>query len=417
MPSAVRPGRRPSTARALPAVLVLALGLTLTTAACSGSEDAAAPSGPGGTPTPVDDGAPGASTVASGETTAAAESATASVAESATPTRTCPAAASLPLRQRLQQTLMVWADGSAGSVPGVLTNPDVLIGGVFVGGNDTAGLEAGEFAALAERPVPPLVAVDDEGGQVQRIDGVVGDMPSAEDQADGMTPAEVRGMARDRGRALAELGITVDLAPVVDLNDGDSGGVIGDRAYSDDPDVVVDYAGAFARGLQQAGILPTLKHFPGHGRAQGDSHQTLPTTPPWASVQAQDLLPYEALLDRPGPWAVMVGHLVVPGLTTEGRPASLDPAVYRYLREDLGFDGLVMTDELSGMKAVSASYGPADAAAAALAAGADLLLMAAPGDLTELLDRLETQVIAGELSEQRVTDAADHVLAAKTCRP
>jgi beta-N-acetylhexosaminidase len=111
----------------------------------------------------------------------------------------------------------------------------------------------------------------------------------------------------------------------------------------------------------------------------------------------------------------MVGHLVVPGLTGDDTPASLDPAAYAYLRDTLGFDGLVMTDELTGMQAVAADRTPEQSAAAALAAGADLLLLAAPGDLTALLDGLEERVRDGRLPEQRVTDAADHVLAVKEC--
>lgn len=310
---------------------------------------------------------------------------------------------------------MVWTDGT-GDLPAYVRNEDVMLGGVFVGGDATSGLTDGTYRELGDRPVPLLVAVDDEGGQVQRLDALVGDLPSAADQAAEWSPARTRRAARDRASAMRELGITMDLAPVVDLADPAEGGVIGDRSYSTDPDTAARYAAAFGEGLQLGGVLPTLKHFPGHGRAAGDSHTTLPVTPPLDSLRRQDLVPYQRILSSgTSPWAVMMGHLVVPGLTADDRPASLDPAAYAYLRDELGFTGLVVTDELTGMQAVSADYGPEAAAATALAAGADLLLLAAPGNLTELLDGLEARVRDGSLAEDRVTAAADAVLAVKSC--
>jgi beta-N-acetylhexosaminidase len=172
-------------------------------------------------------------------------------------------------------------------------------------------------------------------------------------------------------------------------------------------------AGAFSAGLRDAGVLPTFKHFPGHGRAVGDSHLGRAVTPSWSSLQRLDIVPYRALLAE-GPAAVMVGHLTVPGLSASSLPTSLDPAAYHYLRTTIGFTGLVVTDDLSGMRAVTPRFGLATAARQALAAGADMPLLTPP-HLDALLDALEQDVAARRLSRQRVAQAAAHVLAIKKC--
>src|SRR5690606_24470565 len=137
------------------------------------------------------------------------------------------------------------------------------VGGVFVGGNDTGLLTSGALAELrAASPTGLFVAVDEEGGRVQRIEGLDGEVPSAREMAATMTVGEVRALAERRGRVMADHGVTVDLAPVLDVSDQPDGTVIGDRSWSADPAVVADYAGAYAEGLLAAGVTPVLKHFP-----------------------------------------------------------------------------------------------------------------------------------------------------------
>ena len=139
--------------------------------------------------------------------------------------------------------------------------------------------------------------------------------------------------------------------------------MIGDRSFGSDPAQVVDFAGAYAQGLRDAGLLPVLKHFPGHGHASGDSHAGGVVTPPLADLQDNDLVPYRTLTTQ-APVAVMVGHMQVPGLTGSD-PASLSPAAYGLLRSgDYGgppFNGLVFTDDLSSMGAITQRYGVAEA--------------------------------------------------------
>ncbi len=316
-------------------------------------------------------------------------------------------------RERLAQLLVVGVDPADPAAATELVRTD-RVGGIFIGGNATALLtgDSLEQVRQAAGEVPLSVAVDDEGGRVQRIDDLVGSMPSAREMARTMSPEEVRDLVERRGEQMRELGITVDYAPVLDLTDGPSGGVIGDRSYSADPETASEYARAFAEGLATAGVQPVVKHFPGHGRADGDSHQELVETPPLDELRETDLVPYEQLPEYPGNTAVMVGHLNVPGLT-EGEPASLSAPAYDLLRQDYAFDGLVVTDDLGAMRAISDRYPLPEAVLRALQAGADQPLWSAGGDVTPVLDRLEQAVADGELPEERVRESLTRVLSAK----
>jgi beta-N-acetylhexosaminidase len=314
-----------------------------------------------------------------------------------------------PLERKIAQTLVVFQP--AGDP---LPEPwRSTLGGIF--------LRTPEAALVVGRPsgdstVRPFIAVDDEGGRVNWDDNHPTTLVAPLDQADQPLD-DVRRAAEERGRWLAEQGIDVTFAPVVDLYPGQRGGVIGDRAYSEDPQTVVDYALAFAEGMSAAGIRSTLKHFPGHGRADGDSHLELATTAKLSKLENADLIPYRQLIaEDPSEWIVMMGHLDVPGLTQPGVPASVDPAAYAYLREVIGHDGLIITDEISGMAAVADRYDASEATIAALAAGADLVLLANPGPLGELVDDIEMAIQDGRLSLDRIDAAAARVATAKVCR-
>jgi beta-N-acetylhexosaminidase len=318
-------------------------------------------------------------------------------------------------RNRLAQRLVVGVD--AGEPAAVVdTVRATQVGGIFIGGNATALLRNKALDKVQAVSTTPLaVSVDDEGGRVQRIDGLDGQLPSARRMAARNTPEQVRALALTRGKALAARGVTVDFAPVVDVGDQPANSVIGDRAFSADPAVVARYAGAFADGLRAAGVLPVLKHFPGHGHASGDSHKGRVTTPPLAELRTTDLRPYEQLLGSEKV-VVMVGHLDVPGLT-DGLPTSLTPATYRLLRDDYRFDGLVVTDDLGAMKAVTGTFTLPEAVLTALAAGADQALWSSGAqDATEvgkLLDSLEKALADGRLDPAANDRAVARVLEAK----
>jgi beta-N-acetylhexosaminidase len=218
---------------------------------------------------------------------------------------------------------------------------------------------------------------------------------------------------------MRKLGITVDFAPVVDVTNAPDDTVIGDRSFGADPTTVTDYAGAYARGLRDAGLLPVLKHFPGHGHGSGDTHTGSVVTPPIADLQNNDLVPYRTLTSQL-PVAVMVGHIQVPGLTGSD-PASLSPAAYALLRSgDFGgppFNGPVFTDDLSSMQAISDRFGVAEAALRGLQAGADTALWVTTDEVPAVLDRLEKALAAGELTMSGVDESVLRMAAAKGPNP
>lgn len=324
----------------------------------------------------------------------------------------------LPVRDKLAQLLMVGvknADDARSVVNGY------HVGGIFIGSWTDLAIFKGPLADIAAKagPLPLAVSVDEEGGRVSRLRSLIGSAPSPRELAHTQTPAQVHDLAAERGKKMHDLGITIDFAPVVDVTDA-TDGVIGDRSFGGDPTTVTTYAGAYAQGLRDAGLLPVLKHFPGHGHGSGDSHTGGVVTPPLSDLQGVDLVPYRTLVTA-APVGVMLGHLQVPGLTGDD-PASLSPAAVRLLRDGVGygappFNGPVFTDDLSSMGAISDRYGVAEAVLRTLQAGTDVALWVTTDEVPAVLDRLQKAVAAGELPAQRVDDALGRVATMKGRSP
>ncbi|MEI6252643.1 MAG: glycoside hydrolase family 3 N-terminal domain-containing protein [Mycobacteriaceae bacterium] len=308
--------------------------------------------------------------------------------------------AAMSTRDKLAQLLMVGIRNGADARAVVGT---YHVGGIMVGSwTDLSMLSDGTIADIANLgPLPLAVSVDEEGGRVSRLSSLIGAIPPARTLAQTKTPDEVYQIALSRGRQMRGMGITVDFAPVVDVSDQGANTVIGDRSFSNDPATVTAYAGAFARGLRDAGLLPVLKHFPGHGHGSGDSHTAgVVMTPPLETLMTSDLVPYQTLTAQ-GPVAVMIGHLEVPGLTGD-QPASLSAAAVNLLRSGgyggPGFNGPIFSDDLSSMAAISSRYGVAEAVLRTLQAGVDVALWITTDEVPAVLDRLEKAVSAGELA-------------------
>jgi beta-N-acetylhexosaminidase len=278
------------------------------------------------------------------------------------------------------------------------------VGGIFIGSWTDLSIFDGPLADIARGSgkLPLAVSVDEEGGRVSRLKKRIGESPSPKELAATQTPQQVHDVALGRGQAMKKLGITVDFAPVVDVVGPDVADdtVIGDRSFGTDPKKVTDYAGAYAQGLRDAGLLPVLKHFPGHGHGSGDSHKGGVVTPPLAELQDSDLVPYRTLL-KDSPVAAMVGHLQVPDLTGDD-PASLSPKAVELLRSGMGyggpaFDGPIFSDDLSSMAAISDRFGVAEAVLKSLQAGVDVALWVTTDEVPAVLDRLTKALNAGEL--------------------
>ena len=257
----------------------------------------------------------------------------------------------------------------------------------------------------------PFTAVDEEGGRVQRLAPVLGRIPSARQMAATMSPAAVRDLAARHAAGMRRLGFDVDLAPDMDVTSALTG-VIGDRSFSGNATTASVYGRAFAAGLADGGVLATAKHFPGHGHASGDSHIEPVTTPPLAQLERSDLIPFRDAVSAFIPM-IMVGHLTVPDLT-HGLPASLSPdAVTGLLRNQYGYDGLVISDSL-GMVSVTVVEPDLGAAAVrTLRAGVDVALLPDGADPAPVIDRIVASVESGALPRADLDRAVRHVVAAK----
>ena len=316
-----------------------------------------------------------------------------------------------PIEQRAAAVLVVGLPGvTESSDPVVGQVLDARVGGVLVTepnvrSSEQVGQLVSDIRARAGRPI--VIATGEESGRVSTFRDLFGRTPSARTLAARSVPA-VQDLARDLGSKLAALGITLDLAPVLDLDAGPAGGLIGDRSFSADPARAGTYALAWARGLAAAGVAPTAKHFPGHGRATGDSHLELPRVhTPLVELHQSDLKPFAQLIAAGVP-AVMLDHVAYAAFDPE-LPASLAPAAYKLLR-DMGFTGVAITDSV-GMGAVNLRWGFGEATVRAISAGADGVLTTDGTQSVAMRDALVAAVTAGRVPEARLNEAAGRMVA------
>ncbi|MDZ7576896.1 MAG: glycoside hydrolase family 3 N-terminal domain-containing protein, partial [Candidatus Nanopelagicales bacterium] len=325
------------------------------------------------------------------------------------------AIAEWPIQRRLGQLLMGGAPSSLAeqSISAAVNSiADGKVGGVnFLGSNSTAYAD-GQLAQVVDAggEVPPFLAVDEEGGRVQRLEGITGYLPSARSMAEDMSSTQVKKQGTAIGRTMRKLWLNMDLAPVVDVSSQPDDSVIGDRSFSDDPETVTKFAGAFADGLRAGGVIPVLKHFPGLGSAIDNSGAEPLKTQPLSKLERSDLIPYESLLSAE-PVAVMLTNAAVPGLT-KGRPATFSPFAYQLLRDEFGFQGVAMTNSLSAV-AIARNISIAKAAEKAIAAGADIALWDSLDEASDVIKQLRKAVEAGRIAEGRVNDSVDRILALK----
>jgi beta-N-acetylhexosaminidase len=266
-------------------------------------------------------------------------------------------------------------------------------------------------SSLRGAAAEPVIAIDEEGGDVTRISHQTGsDYPgnAALGAVDDVTLT--RAVYAALGRDLAALGVNLNLAPAVDVNSEAHNPVIGTRSFGSDPALVARHAAAAVVGLQSAGVAACAKHFPGHGSTRADSHLELATVDaPLRVLWARDLPPFEAAIAA-GVRAIMPSHLLIPELTGE-LPASLSREAHDLLRGELGFTGVIVSDGLE-MQAVRDRYGIPEAAVQAVIAGTDLLCLGRDQDQLSFLavkTALVEAVRSGRLPGQRLEEAAARV--------
>jgi beta-N-acetylhexosaminidase len=251
----------------------------------------------------------------------------------------------------------------------------------------------------AERPAL-LIATDEEGGDVTRLEAATGSSYPGHLALGVVDDVELtRSVARAMGAELAAVGSNLDFAPVADVNTNPDNPVIGVRSFGPEPELVARHVAAFVDGMQGAGVAACAKHFPGHGDTNVDSHLELPVA---GGELEEHLTPFRAAVAA-GVASVMTAHIVVPELGPE--PATINPAAVRLLREELGFDGVIVSDALE-MRGVAALVGAAEAGVRALQAGVDALCLGHDLPLEPVHDAIVAALDAGRLSEEELEQAA-----------
>lgn len=290
------------------------------------------------------------------------------------------------------------------------------IGGVLLFGNNmqsqeqtkelTSALQ--ELSLQTEPAIPLFIAVDHEGGEVQHAPWVPA-QPSAAEIGAGGDPEEARLIAQQIGRELRRGGVNMDFAPVVDTG---SGAAVGSRSYGEDAALVAGMGAAAVGGFEEVGIVSSAKHFPNHGPALEDSHAASPVVNhDMQTVLQEDLAPFRAAVAAGAPM-VMVSHLVYPALDP-GRPASLSPIAMQLLRNELDFEGVVVTDDLI-MEGARRGGTTAEAALLAVEAGADLLIVSGPPEEgAAAYDAVVAAVESGEVPRERIDASVQRIESVK----
>lgn len=315
-------------------------------------------------------------------------------------------ARALPLERAAGQVLVASVNSPSASSAAALVREHHLGGVILMGGaieshSQVRALTEAVEDAGGERDWPVVVSVDHEGGPVARLAPLLPGLPAFMAAGSAWDKSVVRETYARTGADMVDLGFTMNYAPVADVTIGLSDPVIRSRSAGSDIENVARTVVAAVDGFVAGGMVPTIKHFPGHGSVTADSHVALPVQrASVAELAERDLVPFQRAV-RAGAPAVMMSHIALE--EWGGVPTTLAPEAYAYLRDEWGFTGVIVTDALN-MRAVSDDYSSGDAAVAAIRAGADVALM--PADAGRAHAGVVAAVRDGELSRERLDEAA-----------
>lgn len=330
----------------------------------------------------------------------------------------------MTLREKIGQMLLCGFHGTeaAGDVDAFLRK--YPIGGVIYFARNVESPEQVERLssglqriAVDSGNVPLWISIDQEGGMVARITEGITLMPGQMAIAAAGSIEDAYQAAYISGVELRSMGINMNFAPVLDVNNNAANPVIGVRSFGESPQSVAAYGARSIAGVQDAGISATAKHFPGHGDTDTDSHLDLPVIPhDRERVERVELIPFRAAIEA-GVDAMMSAHIYFPALEPERLPVTLSRAVLSgLLRQELGYDGMIVTDCME-MDAIAANYGTVDAAVMAVEAGADLVLISHTAQLQAgAFEALLAAVQSGRISEARIDESVTRLLKYKAKR-
>ncbi|MBW3112681.1 beta-N-acetylhexosaminidase [Bacillus sp. MCCB 382] len=267
--------------------------------------------------------------------------------------------------------------------------------------------------ANTDNPLPLLLSVDQEGGNVTRLPGRISNFPTNQKIGNANDPDVSYEVGTLLGQELKEFGFNLDFAPVLDVNSNPNNPIIGDRSFSADPDIVSELGIQTMKGIQSQGVISTVKHFPGHGDTSVDSHLALPVVnKSLQELEDMELIPFKRAIDD-GADLIMVAHILLPRLD-DTYPSSLSETIVTdLLRNKLKYKGVVITDDMT-MKAVADNYGMGESAVQAVKAGSDLVLIAHDAQkAVTAMEALKSAVQNGDISEERINESVKRVIQLK----
>ena len=294
---------------------------------------------------------------------------------------------------------------------------DYPIGGMILYAHNIVDeAQLGEFIAeIRTLNGSPLLAIDEEGGRVARIANNGNfDVPKYESMAaiaESGDPNEAYKAAFTIGSYVKKYGFDIDYAPVADVNTNPENIVIGARAFSDDPETAAEFVVSYLNGLDSAGVIGTLKHFPGHGDVKTDTHSGYAeTNKTWEEMLKCEMIPFKAGIEA-GAQMIMTAHIAAPKVTGDDLPATLSSVILQdKLRGELGFKGIIVTDAMD-MGAITTQFGNAEAAIKSIQAGVDVVLCSK--DFTQVFDAVVNAVEKGNIKETRIDESVKRILELK----
>ena len=296
-------------------------------------------------------------------------------------------------------------------------NKEYPIGGMILYAHNIVDeTQLGDFIAeIRKLNGSPLLAIDEEGGRIARIANNENfDVPKYESMAaiaESGDPSEAYKAAFTIGSYVKEYGFDIDYAPVADVNTNPENIVIGPRAFSDDPETAAEFVVSYLNGLDSAGVIGTLKHFPGHGDVKTDTHSGYAeTNKTWEEMLKCEMIPFKAGIEA-GAQMIMTAHIAAPKVTGDDLPATLSSVILQdKLRGELGFKGIIVTDAMD-MGAITTQFGNAEAAIKSIQAGVDVVLCSK--DFTQVFDAVVKAVEKGDIKETRIDESVKRILELK----
>ncbi|WP_062107247.1 beta-N-acetylhexosaminidase [Bacillus niameyensis] len=322
----------------------------------------------------------------------------------------------LSLEEKIGQMLMVGLDDTTLTETSRMFIKEKKVGGIILYAENLLGsYQSLELlnqikAENKENRIPLLLGVDQEGGQVSRLPNSVLKLPTNEEIGridNSLFSFEIGKLLGDQ---LSAFGFNLDFAPVLDVNNNPNNPIINNRSFGDQADLVSELGIATMKGIQSQKVMSVIKHFPGHGDTSVDSHLELPVVQKSLEELNQlELIPFKEAIDQ-GADIVMVAHILIPELDPVSPSSMSNEIISQLLRSQLGFTGVVITDDLT-MKAITNHYDIGDAAVQSVNAGSDIILVSREEEnIMAVLDALMTAVESGEISEERIDESVKRIL-------